>query len=87
MGNLKYRASRGVHSAARRPAARKRRNQGNWEIRKVRKLKNDPELKIWAICGAEAPLEAAGDIQYGDSRAIRVASRPQARNWKIKNEN
>ena len=45
------------------------------------------KLKIWAICGAEAPLEAAGDIQYGDFRAIRVASRPQARNGKIKKNN
>ena len=49
----------------------------------IRKLKNEPKLKTWAICGAEAPLEAAGDIQYGEFRAIRVASRPQARNWKI----
>ena len=75
--------SRGVNSAARRPAARKRRNQGNWEIRK-KESENDPGIKKWAICGAEAPLEAAGDIRYCEFRAIRVASHPQARDWKIK---
>ena len=37
-----------------------------WEmgkIRKIRKIKKiNQKLKILAICGAEAPLEAAGDI-------------------------